>query len=63
MHKLFLRYGFIITLMAMFVCNNEKNSIDESDGLSAFSADSLEKHIAELSSDAYTGRNHLPGEK
>ena len=37
-------------------CNSETASVDESDGLSAFNADSLGKHIAVLSADDFTGR-------
>lgn len=37
-------------------CNQGETVIDEQDGLSAFSTDSLGKHIAQLSSDDFAGR-------
>jgi Zn-dependent M28 family amino/carboxypeptidase len=37
-------------------CNQGEAVIDDQDGLSAFSTDSLGKHIARLSSDEFTGR-------
>ena len=37
-------------------CNQGEKVIDEQDGLSAFSTDSLGKHIAQLSSDDFAGR-------
>lgn len=37
-------------------CNSNTAAIDEADGLSAFSEDSLAKNIAELASDAFLGR-------
>lgn len=37
-------------------CNQGETVIDEQDGLSAFRTDSLGKHIAQLSSDEFTGR-------
>lgn len=37
-------------------CNQGETVIDEQDGLSAFSTDSLGKHIARLSSDDFAGR-------
>jgi Zn-dependent M28 family amino/carboxypeptidase len=56
MNRLLFRNGLIITLLVLVACNNDKAGADEADGLSAFSADSLGKHISELSSDAFTGR-------
>jgi Zn-dependent M28 family amino/carboxypeptidase len=37
-------------------CNNSSDTASPEDGLSAFSADSLQKHIAVLASDEFTGR-------
>ncbi|MBL7738859.1 MAG: M28 family peptidase [Chitinophagaceae bacterium] len=49
------RYSLLLLFPAVIACNNT-TAVDESDGLAAFSADSLGKHIEELSSDAYMGR-------
>lgn len=46
--------AFSVLLFAS--CNQQETMIDEQDGFSAFSADSLGKHIAHLSSDDLTGR-------
>jgi Zn-dependent M28 family amino/carboxypeptidase len=56
MNRLLVRNGLIIVVLALAACNSDKAGVDDTAGLSAFSADSLGKHIAELSSDAYTGR-------
>ena len=52
------RYYLVVFAALLFFqsCKNDSPSVDEQDGLSAFSADSLGKHIAELSSDAFEGR-------
>ncbi len=55
MFRFVFRYASVVLLLAMIACNNHPGA-DDSDGLSAFSTDSLGKHIAELSSDTYMGR-------
>jgi Zn-dependent M28 family amino/carboxypeptidase len=55
MRQLFSRYIFFIVIICIAACNQESKTGDE-EGLSAFSADSLGKHIADLSSDAFAGR-------
>lgn len=54
MNRSFLITAFSVLLFAS--CNQQETMIDEQDGFSAFSADSLGKHIAHLSSDDFTGR-------
>ncbi len=48
----------IITVLAVlfFSCNQQDAQVDDKDGLSAFSVDSLGKHIATLASDEFLGR-------
>ncbi|UTA69687.1 M28 family metallopeptidase [Emticicia sp. 21SJ11W-3] len=46
--------AFIIALA--LACSKTESSVDEQDGLSAFSQDSLIKHIVKLSSDEFQGR-------
>lgn len=55
MLRSFLRNSIVVLLVTLVACNNE-NAINEQDGLSAFSADSIAKHISVLASDAFTGR-------
>jgi Zn-dependent M28 family amino/carboxypeptidase len=55
MRRFFLHYGLVIILLTLIACNENK-TVDEQDGLSAFSADSLGKHIETLSSDDFMGR-------
>lgn len=45
---------FLLVLLAS--CNSESTTVDDNDGIAAFSADSLGAHIGELSSDAFMGR-------
>ena len=54
MNRSFLMAIFFVLLFAS--CNQDETQIDENDGLAAFSADSLGKHIAQLSGDDFTGR-------
>ena len=56
MNRLLLRNSLIITLLVLVACSNDKAGVDDADGLSAFSTDSLAKHIATLSSDDFAGR-------
>lgn len=53
MNKLFPAALFLLLLAS---CNSETTVVDDTDGLSAFSADSLAKHIITLSSDEFMGR-------
>ena len=46
----------VIAISLYSSCDENKTTIDEQDGLSAFNTDSLGKHIAELSGDDFTGR-------
>lgn len=50
--------SFLIAALfiALFSSCNQQDAQNDNDGLSAFSADSLGKHIAQLSSDDFTGR-------
>ena len=49
---------FLTTAFAfgMLSCNSSSSGPDEQDGLQAFSADSLGRHIAVLASDSFMGR-------
>jgi hypothetical protein len=42
--------------MLLFACNQKSDTAQEQDGLAAFSADSLAKHIISLGSDSFEGR-------
>ena len=56
----FLAFSALICLAA---CNQNKPKISDEDGLSAFNADSLKLHVAELSHDSLQGRKPFtPGE-
>lgn len=50
--------SFLIAVLfiALFSSCNQQDAQNDNDGLSVFSADSLGKHIAQLSSDDFTGR-------
>ncbi len=51
------RFLTVISIVAVLgACNPSGTGIGEEDGLSAFSADSLGKHIAVLSGDDFLGR-------
>lgn len=54
MNHVFLIATFLVLLFAS--CNPDEKQVNENDGLAAFSADSLAKHIARLSADDFTGR-------
>jgi len=54
MNRSFLVATFFILVFAS--CNPDEKQVDDNEGLSAFSADSLGKHIAQLSSDDFAGR-------
>ena len=54
MNRSFLIAALVVVLFSS--CNQQDAQLNENDGLSAFSADSLGKHIAQLSSDEFTGR-------
>lgn len=45
---------FLLVLLAS--CKSKSTTVDDNDGIAAFSADSLGAHIGELSSDAFMGR-------
>ncbi len=47
---------FLLGVILFTSCGQNETTADDQDGLSAFSADSLGKHIAHLSSDDFTGR-------
>ena len=53
MQKLFLYFFLFIVIIS---CNSETTTMGDSDGLSAFHADTLAKHIVALSSDDFQGR-------
>ena len=54
MNRSFLIAVLFIVLFSS--CNQQDTQVDDNEGLSAFNADSLGKHIAQLSSDDFTGR-------
>ena len=55
MYKVFI--FFTVSILVFFVACNEKiEKVSHDDGLSAFSADSMKKHIAVLSADSFMGR-------
>ncbi len=56
MLRSFYRYSFVIAILFLAACSKDNTGADDNDGLSAFSADSLRQHNAELSYDAFTGR-------
>jgi Zn-dependent M28 family amino/carboxypeptidase len=51
-----LTYYLLACLVFLTACNTNNSKISEDDGLSAFSADSLRLHVAELSDDSLQGR-------
>jgi len=51
-----LTYYLLASLVILTACNTNNSKISEDDGLSAFSADSLRLHVAELSDDSLQGR-------
>ena len=51
-----LTYYLLASLVFLTACNTNNSKISEDDGLSAFSADSLRLHVAELSDDSLQGR-------
>ncbi|HKO81452.1 MAG TPA: M28 family metallopeptidase [Chitinophagaceae bacterium] len=59
MNRFFLLATLFIVLFSS--CNQQDEQGDENDGLSAFSADSLGKHIAQLASDDFAGRKPFTG--
>ncbi|MBC7588745.1 MAG: M28 family peptidase [Chitinophagaceae bacterium] len=53
----------ILLATLVFSCKEKEKTIDDADGLAAFSVDSLAKHIATLASDSFMGRKPFsPGE-
>jgi Zn-dependent M28 family amino/carboxypeptidase len=56
MLQFLLRYGFIVILFIFVACSDNNTTADDQEAVSALNADSLGKHIAELSSDEFTGR-------
>ncbi len=54
MNRIFLSIASATLLLTS--CNPKETAFGEEDGLAAFSADSLGKHIAELSDDGFEGR-------
>jgi len=55
---------FTVLLVILIVsCNSKETAIDENDGLSFFSTDSIKKNVSILSSDSFMGRKPFtPGE-
>lgn len=51
----------LIGLLVLASCNSKNSAPDDEDGLAAFSADSLGKHIAVLASDDFMGRKPFTG--
>ena len=51
-----LKYSIIISAVILTGCGEDKKPTSDQDGLAAFSADSLAKHISVLSSDEFAGR-------
>lgn len=56
MSRYFFQVGIIAGVLFLAACNSGETNVDDADGLSAFSADSLGKHISQLSSDDFMGR-------
>lgn len=54
MNRIFL--SIVSATILLGSCNQTENTFGEEDGLAAFNADSLGKHIAELSDDDFKGR-------
>ncbi|HLD52103.1 MAG TPA: M28 family metallopeptidase [Sediminibacterium sp.] len=47
---------YVITFFVLISCSSNKSKFTEGDGLAAFNADSLKKHISVLASDDFMGR-------
>jgi Zn-dependent M28 family amino/carboxypeptidase len=47
---------YLLASILFISCGQNETTVDDQDGLAAFSADSLGKHIAHLASDDFTGR-------
>jgi len=51
-----LKYYVLAGVVLLAACNKNNPKVSDDDGLSAFSADSLRLHVAELSNDSLLGR-------
>lgn len=51
-----LKNLFPFFLMVLFSCNQTTNTVDNSDGLASFNADSLKQYLSVLASDSFMGR-------
>ncbi len=56
MNRLSLHCRIAVLMLFFAACNVNTNTVSEGDGLDAFSADSLAKHIITISGDDYMGR-------
>ncbi|MES1219692.1 MAG: peptidase M28, partial [Bacteroidota bacterium] len=56
MQKIFFGLSFSAGILLFISCNTTQTKNEDSDGLSAFSKDSLVSHIQTLSSDEFLGR-------
>ena len=50
------RLLLFVSIILLASCNQKDNAVDENDGLSFFSTDSIKKNVAMLSSDSFMGR-------
>ncbi len=55
MYKITAFFSFI-SLLLLATCNQKNDTVNNDDGLAAFSADSMKQYIAMLSSDSFMGR-------
>ena len=51
-----LKYISLVTFIFLVACNQNNHTVNNEDGLAAFSADSMKKHIAVLADDSFLGR-------
>lgn len=50
------KYFSLITFILFAACNQKSSNVNHEDGLAAFNADSMKKHIAVLAADSFLGR-------
>lgn len=50
------KFTCLLSLVFFAACNQNSKTVNDDDGLAAFSADTLKKHVAVLASDSFLGR-------
>ena len=50
------KFLYLVSLLLFAACKQNKNTVNQEDGLAAFNADSLKQHVAVLASDSFMGR-------